>query len=53
MIIKQLIYIAAVLVVMIIASRYMKKIKDRPDEEIPEDIEHPVAEDLEIDDAAG
>jgi hypothetical protein len=34
---KQILYIAAVVVVMIIASRYMKKIKDRPDEAPEED----------------
>ncbi|MDR2806181.1 MAG: hypothetical protein LBB85_11225 [Dysgonamonadaceae bacterium] len=52
MMVKQLIYLAAVVVLMIIASRYMKKIKDKP-EEIPEDIEYPLAEDLENDETAG
>ncbi|GHV56962.1 hypothetical protein FACS1894182_04650 [Bacteroidia bacterium] len=54
---KQIFYVVAVIVVMIIASRYMKKIKDKPEgeilEEIPENIEQPLAEDLEMDETAG
>jgi hypothetical protein len=38
---KQILYIVAVIVVMIIASRYMKKIKDKPDnEDLSEDSEN-------------
>jgi hypothetical protein len=48
---KQLIYIVAVVIVMVIASRYMKKIKDKPDE-MPEETEPPAAEDSEPDETA-
>ena len=55
--IKQILYIAAVIVIMIVAARYMKKIKDKPSEKIPEDREEPLPEeeepeDVEIDETA-
>ena len=50
--IKQIIYIVAVIVLMIVAARYMKKIKDKPDE-IPEETDEPLPEDdVEIDETA-
>jgi predicted Holliday junction resolvase-like endonuclease len=40
--VKQIIYIIAVIVLMIVAYRFMKKIKD-----VPEESELPLSEDLE------
>jgi hypothetical protein len=51
MMVKQILYIVAVVVVMVIASRYMKKIKDKPDE-FPDDTEPTLKEDLETDETA-
>jgi hypothetical protein len=44
---RQLFYIIAVVVLMLIASRYMKKIKDKPDEPLPENPDPPVADDTD------
>jgi hypothetical protein len=46
---KQILYLVAVVVVMFIASRYMRKIRSKSDE-IPEEGELPSAEDLETTD---
>ena len=46
--VKQIFYIAAVIIVMIVAVRYMRKIKDLPDD-LPEDPEQALSEEEEVD----